>query len=62
MVCPELRGCLSDGATFEEAEANIKELIPEWLAKATEDETDAEYLAEGLAMKGKLYREVEYEA
>jgi predicted RNase H-like HicB family nuclease len=62
VVCPELRGCLSDGKTLEEAEANIRELIPEWLAKATADEVDADYLAEGLAMPGKLFKEVAYEA
>ena len=30
--CPALRGCHSQGATFEEALENIKEAIRDWLA------------------------------
>ena len=30
--CPELQGCHSQGATFEEALENIKEAIRDWLA------------------------------
>ena len=62
VICPELPGCLSDGGTYEEAASNIKALIPEWLSKELEDETSAEYFAEGLAVEGKIFQEVEYEA
>lgn len=30
--CPALRGCHSQGTTFDEALANIKEAILDWLA------------------------------
>ena len=62
VVCPELRGCFSDGKTFDEAEEHIRELIPEFLARETEDEVDAELLAEGMAMPGKVFREIEVQA
>ena len=62
VVCPELRGCFSDGKTFEEAKSNIEALIPEFLARETEDETDAELLAEGLAVSGKIFMEIEMES
>ena len=32
--CPALRGCHSQGTTLEEALANIKEAIRDWLAVA----------------------------
>lgn len=62
VVCPELRGCFSDGRTFEEAESNIKELLSDCLARETSDETDADLLAEGLAVQGKVFKELEIEA
>ena len=33
---PELPGCMADGATYEEAIANVKLVIDEWVATAQE--------------------------
>jgi predicted RNase H-like HicB family nuclease len=38
--CPELRGCQSQGATLEEAIANIKEAIELYLETLPVDERD----------------------
>ena len=37
--CPALRGCHSQGTTLEEALANIKEAIREWLAVEEQQRT-----------------------
>ena len=39
--CPELKGCQSQGASIEEALANIREAIELYLETLPEDERDA---------------------
>ena len=33
---PELAGCMSDGATYEDALKNVQRIIDEWIATAKE--------------------------
>jgi predicted RNase H-like HicB family nuclease len=62
VVCPELHGCISEGGTYDEAEKNIKALIPDFLAKELEDDADCDLFAPGLTLPGKIFREIEVEA
>ena len=39
--CPELKGCQSEGATIEDALANIREAIELYLETLSDDERDA---------------------
>ncbi|GHV54097.1 hypothetical protein FACS1894216_13420 [Synergistales bacterium] len=59
--CPEIPGCFSDGDTVDEAERNIRELIPEFLADEIKNEINEEFFREGHCLPGKLFREIEYE-
>lgn len=34
---PELPGCMSDGATYQEAVANAERVIQEWIETASEE-------------------------
>jgi predicted RNase H-like HicB family nuclease len=62
VVCPELRACFSDGDTIEEAEANIMELITEFLPEQTGDSDESkEFFREGLCLKGKLFKDIDVE-
>jgi predicted RNase H-like HicB family nuclease len=40
--CPALHGCVSHGATIEEAEANIKDAIRMWLETMKGDDAPLE--------------------
>ena len=42
--CPALRGCHSQGTTLEEALANIKEAIREWLAVEEQQHTQLKFI------------------
>jgi predicted RNase H-like HicB family nuclease len=59
VICPELQGCITEGATIEEATANIRRVIadflPEDINASAEDE---EALRLGLCMEGKMYQEL----
>ncbi|MDR1622111.1 MAG: type II toxin-antitoxin system HicB family antitoxin [Synergistaceae bacterium] len=64
VVCLESSNCFSCGQTIEEAEANIRDLIEEFLPQKAHrgGEIDEELFRQGLCMKGKLFREIEVEA
>jgi predicted RNase H-like HicB family nuclease len=64
VICPELTNCFSEGATIEEAEANIRDLIDDFLPQHAHrgGQIDEELFREGLCMSGKLFREIEVEA
>jgi predicted RNase H-like HicB family nuclease len=57
-ICPELRGCITDGKTIEEALENFKEAASLYLEGTPKDENPLE----GLDKPGRIYAEVEIEA
>ena len=59
VICPELEACFTEGRTIEEATANIKEIISEFLPEQISiSEADEELLREGLCMEGKIFQEI----
>jgi predicted RNase H-like HicB family nuclease len=59
VVCPEIQGCFTEGDTIEEATANIRELIADFLPDETKGELDERMFREGSCMKGKRFQEIE---
>jgi predicted RNase H-like HicB family nuclease len=62
VLCPELPNCFSEGATYDEAEKNILELIPDFLEKEIEEDGEDGLFSEGMTLPGKIFREIEIEA
>ena len=59
VICPELRSCFTEGRTIEEATANIRDIIAEFLPERVNvSEVDEEMLRVGLCMEGKIYQEI----
>jgi predicted RNase H-like HicB family nuclease len=58
VICPELRGVVTEGDTLEDAMDSARELIADMLPDEIKSEVNAETLREGLCMEGKLYREI----
>ena len=58
VICPEIRGCITEGKTLDEAEANIRDIIADFLPDKIENDINEEVFREGLCMKGKHFQEV----
>ena len=58
VICPELRSCVADGETIDEATANISNVIADFLPDEVKSEVNEETFREGLCMEGKLFQEV----
>lgn len=54
-VCPEIRGCFTQGDTYEEAVANLKELVEITI----KEELQADEIEEILSAKTKIFSELE---
>jgi len=54
-ICPELRGCVTQGKTYEEAKANILEVI----SLCLEGDEEKEDLIEAYSLGNKIFSEVE---
>ena len=61
VLCPEIN-CFSDGKTIDEAEDNIRDVIPYFLEKAIKDDGDADVFGPGMTLPGKVFREITVEA
>jgi predicted RNase H-like HicB family nuclease len=59
VICPEIQGCFTEGKTIEEATANIRELIADFLPDEIKGELDEQMFREGSCMKGKQFQEIE---
>ncbi|MDR1979002.1 MAG: type II toxin-antitoxin system HicB family antitoxin [Synergistaceae bacterium] len=58
VVCPELRGCITEGETIEEATENIQDVIADFLPEEIKNDVNEEALRLGLCMDGKMYQEI----
>ena len=56
--CPEIKGCFTEGDTIEEATANIKNIIADFLPDEIKNKVNEETFRLGLCMKGKLFQEM----
>jgi predicted RNase H-like HicB family nuclease len=54
-MCPELKGCFTQGDTYEEAVAQLKELVE----ITVREELAADEIAEILSAKAKIFSEFE---
>jgi predicted RNase H-like HicB family nuclease len=61
VICPEIKGCFTEGDTFNEAAEHIRELIADMLPGEIKSELDERMFREGSCMKGKLFQDVEVE-
>ena len=57
-ICPEIRGCITEGRTINEAAANIRDIIADFLPDKIENEINEETFREGLCMEGKIFQEI----
>ena len=58
VICPEIRGCITEGKTIEEATANINDVIADFLPDEIKGVISEETLREGLCMEGKIFQEI----
>ena len=58
VVCPEIRGCITEGKTIGEATANINDIIADFLPDEIKGEVNEEFFREGLCMEGKIFQEM----
>ncbi|GHV26879.1 hypothetical protein FACS1894167_00920 [Synergistales bacterium] len=58
VICPELRGAVTEGGTLEDAMESARELIADMLPDEIKSKVNEETLREGLCMEGKIYREI----
>ena len=54
-ICPEIKGCFTQGDTYEEAYANLKELVELTISK----ELSKEEIEEILQSKTRIFSELE---
>jgi predicted RNase H-like HicB family nuclease len=59
VVCPEIKGCFSEGETIADATANIRRLIADFLPDEIKTEAQEEIFRRGCCMKGKMFQDIE---